>query len=87
MNNQLSKKTRAVLYVMIGCQLVVWAWFSSQGGKLSDTHFLIFTAGMLLGQLGAAVETLKLKAWGTLVVQLWFFCFTAYGGIVRWLGM
>ncbi len=87
MDNFLSKKTRVVLYAMIGSQLVVWAWFSSHGGKLSDTNFLIFTAGMLLGQLGAGIETLKLKAWGTLIVQIWFFVFTAYGGIVRWLGM
>lgn len=87
MSAELSKRARIVLYAMIGCQLIAWAWFSSQGGKLSDANFLIFTGGMLLGQLAAGIETMKLRAWGTLVVQVWFFGFTAYGGVVRWLGM
>lgn len=84
---QLSKKAKMFIYVMIACQILAWTWFSTQGGKVSDTSFLIFTMGMLLGQTGTSVETFVNKAWGTFAVQVWFFIFTLYGGIVRFLQM
>ena len=86
-SGQLSKRARFIIYGMIACQLAVWGWFSSMGGELGDTAFLVFTGGMLLGQAGAAVETFVQRAWGTLVVQLYFFVFTTIGGIVRLSGM
>lgn len=84
---KLSKKARAILYTMIAIQLIAWAWFSSQGGQLPDKAFLIFTFGMIIGQFGAGIETLVLRAWGTLAIQIWFFFFTTWGGIVRFMQM
>lgn len=73
-----------ILYAMIGCQLIAWGWFSSKAGQVSDKGFLFFTAGMLLGQTGAGVETFQLHAWGAFVIQVYFFAFTALGGYKRW---
>ena len=86
-SKRLSKRARFIIYGMIACQLVAWGWFSSRGGELGDTAFLVFTGGMLLGQAGAAVETFIQRASGTLVVQLYFFIFTAVGGIIRLIRM
>lgn len=86
--NNLKGKTemkKKILYVMIVIQLIVWGWFSIRGGRLGDTEFFIFTIGMLIGQIGAGVETFISKSWGTFTVQVYFFCFTLYGGIVRFL--
>jgi hypothetical protein len=41
------------LWLMVIAQMLVWGWFSFKGGKLSDKKFLVFTVGMLLGQLAA----------------------------------
>jgi hypothetical protein len=68
---------------MVIAQMIVWGWFSFNGGKLSDRAFLVFTFGMLLGQLGAGVETYHLAAWRAFVIQVYFFLFTALGGIQR----
>ncbi len=80
------KWNKPVLYSMIAAQLLVWGWFSWKGGNLPKDEFLIFTVGMLLGQLGAGIETFRAKAWGTFVIQVYFFIFTAIGGIQRLLG-
>jgi len=68
----------------MACQMAAWMWFSAKGGKLADRPFLIFTAGMLMGQLGAGIETFWLKAWGAFAVQTFFFAFTAFGGVQRY---
>lgn len=73
-----------ILYVMMACQLIVWGWFSAKGGKLNDKSFLIFSVGMLLGQLAASVETFQLKAWGACIMQVYFFVLTVYGCYRRW---
>lgn len=73
------------LWVMIVAQLVVWGWFSKKGGQLADKKFLLFTLGMLLGQLAGAIETYQSgAAWRTFIIQVYFFVFTIYGGIQRW---
>jgi hypothetical protein len=59
------------------------AWFSVKGGELCHKKFLIFTGGMLLGQIGAGIETYQHEAWRALIVQGYFFVFTAFGGIQR----
>ena len=73
-----------ILWIMVGAQLLAWGWFSYCGGKLSDKKFLIFTTGMLVGQLGAGIETYYAEAWRAFLVQIYFFVFTAFGGIQRW---
>lgn len=73
-----------VLYLLMAAQMMAWAWFSYQGGVLSDKKFLIFTGMMMLGQIGAGIETWILGAWGAFVVQVYFFAFTAFGGIRRY---
>jgi hypothetical protein len=72
-----------ILWAMIFAQLGVYAWFSVKGGELSHKKFLIFTVGMLLGQIGAGVETYQHAAWRALIVQGYFFVLTAFGGIQR----
>ncbi len=73
-----------LLWTMVGAQLVAWGWFSSKGGQLPDKKFLIFTIGMLLGQFGAGIETYQLQSWRAFTVQVYFFLFTAFGGIQRY---
>lgn len=87
MERKIGKRTRLILYVMIGCQMVAWAWFFSNGGQLSDKHFLVFSGAMLLGQGATATEGFMTRAWGVLAGQVWFFVFTLYGGIVRLMSM
>jgi hypothetical protein len=72
-----------ILWAMIGAQILAWGYFSWKGGRLSDKHFLIFTAGMLLGQLASVIETYFSGATRTFVVQIYFFLFTVFGGIQR----
>lgn len=72
-----------VLWLMVFAQMIAWAWFSLKAGKLSDKAFLIFTAGMLIGQIGTGIETYMLEAWRAFLVQAYFFLFTAYGGYKR----
>ena len=74
---------RVVLWIMMSCQMIAWGWFSHNGGKLNDRKFYIFTFGMIIGQTGATIETILQGAWGTCTVQIFFFIFTAYGGLKR----
>jgi len=78
------RRATMILWIMVGAQLLAWGWFSYRGGKLSDKKFLIFTVGMLVGQLGAGIETWHTEAWRAFIVQVYFFAFTAFGGIQRW---
>ncbi len=72
-----------VLYVLIACQLIAWGWFSWKGGELTDKQFIVFTLGMLAGQTGAGIETFFNNSWGTFIVQVYFFLFTALAGWKR----
>lgn len=87
MEKKIGKKTRLVLYIMIGCQMAAWAWFFRNAGQLSDRNFLIFSGAMLLGQSAMAIEGFMTRAWGAVAGQVWFFGFTLYGGILRWMSM
>ncbi|MDD5749586.1 MAG: hypothetical protein PHO91_02240 [Patescibacteria group bacterium] len=75
---------RIILYLMMATQMVAWAWMQSKGGKLSDHRYIAFCAMMMVGQTGASLECIFNQAWGTLVVQIYFFLFTAYGGYKRY---
>lgn len=76
-------RTRLIIWTMLACQLAVWAWSQLAGGNLSDRHYLIFCLGMMIGQAGGTIECFMNKTWGTMVVQIYFFIFTAIGGFVR----
>lgn len=71
------------IWAMVGFQMLAWLIFSLKGGKLADKPFLWFTAGMMIGQIGAGIETYFSNAWATLAVQMYFFIFTFIGGINR----
>lgn len=73
-----------VIWTMVICQMLSWGWFSYRGGKLSDNKFLIFTAMMMTGQVGAGIETFFSQSWATFAVQAYFLVFAALGGIQRW---
>jgi hypothetical protein len=73
-----------ILWLMMGAQMAAWAWMQFKGGKLGDKHYLIFCGMMMTGQTGASFECIMGQAWGTLVVQIYFFIFTFWGGIVRY---
>ena len=76
-------EARMVLWIMVFAQMAAWAWFSYKGGKVEDKKFLYFTGAMLLGQLASCIEAYQTAAWRTLVAQIYFFAFTAFGGIQR----
>lgn len=72
-----------VIWTMIFCQMLSWGWFTLKGGKVGDQQFLIFTVGMMLGQIAAGVDTYQKNAWAGFAIQVFFFIFTAVGGIRR----
>ena len=74
---------KLALYGLMATQVVAWVWFQSKGGSLNYRGFMIFTACMLLGQTGAAIESFNSNAWGTFGIQIVFFTSTIFGGIVR----
>ena len=78
---------RTALTLLMSVQLVAWAWFQSHKGDLPDKQFLIFSAGMLIGPLAAGAECLITKAWSVLMLQLFFFSYSAYGAIQRFQAM
>ncbi|HBA36829.1 TPA: hypothetical protein DCZ15_03055 [Candidatus Falkowbacteria bacterium] len=75
---------RITLYGMMAIQMLAWGWFSYKAGKLSDKSFLMFTAMMMIGQIGAGIETVYLQAWGAFSMQIYFLIFTLFGGIRRY---
>ncbi len=77
------KRVRYVTWVMMAAQMAAWAWMQANGGRLGDGQYLLFCGMMMTGQVGAAIECVAGKAWGTLVVQIYFFIFTLVGGLVR----
>lgn len=76
-------KRTILAWSLMACQMVAWAWLQFNGGQLSDRQYLIFCVGMMLGQVGASIECLGAKAWGTLAVQIYFFLFTVFGAVTR----
>lgn len=79
-----SRYGKYILWLFIAVQMAGWAWHQYHGGMLNPAQYYKFCAMMMIGQSAAAVECFKKKAWGTLVVQLYFFVFTGYGWWVRW---
>jgi hypothetical protein len=64
-------------------QIIVWGWFQLNGGNLGTPQYIVFCVGMGAGQIGAAIECLKTKAWGVMGLQVYFLVFTIVGAIQR----
>lgn len=64
--------------------MAAWGWHQLKAGQLKDRHYLIFCVMMMGGQVAAAIECTLGQTWGTLAVQIYFFIFTAIGGIQRY---
>ena len=77
------KRRRIIAWILMACQMIAWAWFQTRGGQVTDTQYLVFCGALMLGQTGSAIECISTKAWGTLIVQVYFFAFTAFGAIMR----
>jgi hypothetical protein len=73
-----------ILWILVGVQLVAWGWFMYKGGMLSDKKFILYTLGMLLGQLATGVETYQQQSWRAFTTQAYFLTFTIFGGIQRY---
>lgn len=76
----------AIAWTLMAIQMVAWAWMQRNGGSLPDRKYFIFCPLFMLGQIGASIECLASPspAWGTFVVQVYFFAWTAYGAVVRY---
>jgi hypothetical protein len=81
----MSLELKIFLYFLMSAQMLAWAWFSFKGGNLNNQRFYLFSALMACGQIGAAVETIFLSAWGTAAVQIYFLIFTIFGWYRRYL--
>ncbi len=79
----MSKRTKIIVYAMIACQMTAWACFSIWGKGFTDPQFVLFSVGMLIGQIGAGIESFTNKAWGVFAVQAYFFVFTFIAGVQR----
>jgi len=71
------------MWGMIFCQMLAWGWFTYKGGKLGDWQYLIFTVGMMLGQIAAGLEAHQKSAWVGFTIQVFFVISTAFGGFNR----
>jgi hypothetical protein len=78
--------THLILWALIGCSMLAWAWSSLRAGRLDDRQFVVFSIGLVLGQLAGAVEAFLSGAYGTCVSQLYFCAFTLLGAFHRWSG-
>lgn len=78
--------TTAIAWTLMAIQMVAWAWMQRNGGSLPDRKYFVFCPLFMLGQIGASIECLASPspAWGTFVVQVYFFAWTAYGAVVRY---
>jgi len=76
--------TTAVAWSLMAIQMIAWAWMQRNGGSLPDRKYFIFCPLFMLGQIGASIECIASGAWGTLVVQAYFFASTAYGALMRY---
>ncbi|MBT6691361.1 hypothetical protein HOB10_03450 [Candidatus Parcubacteria bacterium] len=81
---KLPSQGQVFIYLMLACQMIAWAWHQLEAGQLSDEHYLVFCTCMMIGQVGAAIECWRQKAWGTLCVQLYFFVWTLVGALMRY---
>ncbi|MEW6617562.1 MAG: hypothetical protein AB1333_04075 [Patescibacteria group bacterium] len=72
------------IWILVSCQMIVWVFFTYKKGKLNDKQFYIFTICLLLGQIGSAIDSYGV-AWAAFAVQIYFFIFTFYGGLKRYL--
>ena len=75
---------RIILWIMLAVQCAAWAWIQYRGGKLEDKKYLIFCLGLMTGQLAGSIECYITQAWGTGLLQVYFFFWTGWGGIVRY---
>ncbi|GEM_PF-1687751 len=76
-------RSRIIVWTMLAVQMASWGWFQSQGGQLGDRSYVVFCIAMMIGQAGGTIECLAGKAWGTMILQLYFLAWTAVGMIVR----
>lgn len=74
---------KIVVWVMLAMQMIAWGWIQSNGGQLHDREYILFCIGMMIGQIGGTIECLAGKAWGTMILQVYFLIWTAIGMLVR----
>jgi hypothetical protein len=79
--------SRAIIAIVMSVQLLAWGWFQAHKGQLSDKLFLLWSAGMITGQLAAIAECLITRAWSVLTLQMYFLIYTLYGAFKRFQAM
>lgn len=77
----------AVLWIAQAVQLVAWTWFCRKGGNLPDRQYLVFSAGLMAGQLACVSESAIAGVWGPVVSQSYFFLTTGLGAYKRYQSM
>ncbi len=80
-------KGQIFIYLMLSIQMIAWAIHQIKAGQLTDQPYLYFCGGMMIGQIGATIECWRGKAWGTMILQIYFFFWTLWGFVVRALQM
>lgn len=75
---------KIIIWGLVSCQMIIWVFFTYKKGKLNDKQFYIFTICLLLGQIGSGIDSFG-TAWAAFAVQVFFFIFTLYGGIKRYI--
>jgi hypothetical protein len=80
-------KGQIFIYLMLSVQMIAWAIHQAKAGQLTDKPYLYFCSGMMIGQIGAAIECWRENARGTMILQIYFFFWTLWGFIVRALQM
>lgn len=73
----------SILWFMISSQMFAWLYAMHKGEKITDKGYILFTIGMMMGQLGGGIDCFFSKAWPTFSVQVFFFIVTFYGCLRR----
>lgn len=73
-----------IAWPLMAVQMIAWFWMQKNGGDLPGRRYIVFCAGLMIGQVGSSIECTSMQAWGTLVVQVYFFTATGYGAYRRW---
>ena len=75
---------RTVLWTLMLSMVIAWGYMQLQGGALSRDEYFLCSGGLMLGQGAATIECMEKKAWGTGVLQAYFFVTTAIGVWIRY---
>ena len=72
------------LWAAMLLMVIAWGYMQIKGGFLVRREYFLCSFGLMAGQVAATIECLEKEAWGTGILQLYFFVATGIGALVRY---